>query len=164
MKRFSERIIDVVTKWLKNRDWEEIVGYLISGVISIAIIITLFHQMTDRTSTTSDDYKQLINDIQENPELLLKNDCDIHIRDGRIIVEFENEECQMRAVYDENFEVVSTDEQDKSIFWKIILVVVCIILMYVLPEIIIILILFLELFVGVLIFDPIKDYFKRNKS
>ena len=127
MKRRIKCLIDWFTSWIGQFDWEQIVGFAISGVIGIALTIMLFIGI-DKVPATSSDYEQLedqVNVIQQNPDLLLETDCNIN---GEIItVKFENNECRMTAKYDKDFEILSTSKEDKSMFWLLALVLALII-------------------------------------
>lgn len=125
MKRCIKWLIDWFTDWIKQFDWEQIVGFAISGLLGIALTIIMF-VFADKVPATPSDYKQLkdqVNVIQQNPDLLLETDCNININGEIITVEFENDECKMTAKYDKDFEVLSTSKEDKSMFWLWALVV-----------------------------------------
>ncbi len=119
MKRCIKWLIDWFTDWIGQFDWEQIVGFAISGLVGIALTIMMF-AYTDKVPATSSDYEQLenqVNVIQQNSDLLLQTDCNINIKGEIITVEFENDECKMTAKYDKDFEVLSTSKEDKAIFW-----------------------------------------------
>lgn len=123
MKRRIKWLIDWFTSWIGQFDWEQIVGFAISGVIGIALTIMFFIGI-DKVPATSSDYEQLeeqVNTIKQNPYLLLETDCNININGETITVKFENDECKMTAKYDKNFEVLSTSKEDKSTFWLVAL-------------------------------------------
>ena len=48
--------------------------------------------------------------IQQNPDLLLKTNCNISITDDVITVIFSNDECKLTVKYDQSFEVLSTSK------------------------------------------------------
>lgn len=123
MKRYIEWLIDWFTDWITDWiclfDWEQIVGFTISGLVGIALTMVMF-VYTDKVPATPSDYEQLedqVNLIQQNPDLLLETDCNININGEIITVEFENDECKMTAKYDKDFKVLSTSKEDKSTFW-----------------------------------------------
>lgn len=118
MKR-CKLLIDWFADWIGQFDWEQIVGFTISGLLGIALAIMIF-VYTDKVPAISSDYKQLedqVNSIQQNPELLMEIDCNININGEIVTVEIENDECKMTAKYDKDLEVVSTSKEDKSMFW-----------------------------------------------
>lgn len=119
MKRCIKWLIDWFTDWIGQFDWEQIVGFAISGLVGIALTVMMF-VYTDKVPATPSDYEQLedqVNVIQQNPDLLLETDCNINFNGEIITVEFENDECKVITKYDKNFEVLSTSKEDKSIFW-----------------------------------------------
>ena len=119
MKRCIKWLIDWFADWIGQFDWEQIVGFAISGLVGIALAIMMF-VYADKVPATPSDYEQLedqVNVIQQNPDLLLETDCNININGEIITVEFENDECKMTAKYDKDFEVLSTSKEDKSMFW-----------------------------------------------
>ncbi|MCI8384799.1 MAG: hypothetical protein HFJ33_08135 [Clostridia bacterium] len=118
MKR-CKWLIDWFDVWIRQFEWEQIVGFAISGLVGIALTIMMF-VYTDKVPATPSDYEQLedqVNVIQQNPYSLLETDCNIKINGEIITIEFENDECKMTAKYDKNFEVLSTSKEDKSMFW-----------------------------------------------
>ena len=133
MKRCTEWIISRIANWIDEKNWEEFAGFVIAGVLGIVLGI-MFYINTDRVPATPMDYDQLeeqVNSIQQNPDLLLKTDCEINIKDEIITVKFENDECKITVKYDKNFEVLSTSKEDKSIFWVWPLVIALIIVVFV---------------------------------
>lgn len=119
MKRCIKWVISWIAERINEKDWEEIVGVVIAGLLGIVLGI-MFYTIIDRVPANPMDYDQLeeqVNSIQQNPDLLLKTDYDINIKDEIITVEFENDECKITVKYDKNFEVLSTSKEDKSIFW-----------------------------------------------
>lgn len=124
MKRCIKWLIDWFAYWIEQFDWEQMVGFAISGLLGIALTIMLFVS-TDTVPATPSDYEQLesqVTIIQQNPDLLLETDCNININGETITVEFENDECKIITKYDKNFEVLSTSKEDKSMFWLLTLV------------------------------------------
>lgn len=129
MKRCIKWVISWIANWIDEKDGEEIVGFVIAGLLGIVLGI-MFYTTRDIVPATPMDYDQLeeqVNSIQQNPDLLLKTDCDINIKDEIITVKFENDECKITVKYDKNFEVLSTSKEDKSIFWVWSLVIALII-------------------------------------
>lgn len=119
MKRCIKWLSGCFTDWISQFDWELIGGYVISGLLGIALTIITF-VYADKVPATPSDYEQLeeqVKVIQHNPDLLLETDCNININGNIITVEFENDECKIIAKYDKNFEVLSTSKEDKSKFW-----------------------------------------------
>ena len=125
MKRCINWVINGFTNLIGRFEWQEIVGFAISGLLGIAIAIMIFVAV-DKVPATPSDYEQIENQIvsiQQNPDLLLETDCNININSGAITVEFENDECKMTAKYDKDFEVLSTSKEDKSRSWFLVLLV-----------------------------------------
>lgn len=119
MKRCIKWVISWIANRINEKDWEKIVGFVIAGLLGIVLGI-MFYTIIDIVPANPMDYDQLeeqINSIQQNPDLLLKTDGDINIKDEIITVKFENDECKITVKYDKNFEVLSTSKEDKSIFW-----------------------------------------------
>lgn len=119
MKRCIKEVISWIANRINEKDWEDIVGVVIAGLLGIVLGI-MFYTIIDIVPANPMDYDQLeeqVNSIQQNPDLLLKTDCDINIKDEIITVKFENDECKITIKYDKNFEVLSTSKEDKSIFW-----------------------------------------------
>lgn len=128
MKR-CKWLIEWFAVWIRQFEWEQIVGFAISGLVGIALTIMMF-VYRDKVPATPSDYEQLkdqVNVIQQNPYSLLETDCNIKINGEIITIEFENDECKMTAKYDKNFEVLSTSKEDKSMFWLWALVLALII-------------------------------------
>lgn len=129
MKRCIKWVISWIANWIDKKGWEEIAGFVIAGLLGIVLGI-MFYTTTDIVPATPMDYEQLeeqVNSIQQNPDLLLKTDGDINIKDEIITVKFENDECRITVKYDQNFEVLSTSKEDKSMFWVWSLVIALII-------------------------------------
>ncbi len=104
--------------------WIQIIGVVITGIIIIILNIALFAE-SDITPATPDDYKPLEYQamaVAQNPKLLQEIDCDINIKNGISTVKFENDECEVFAIYDKNFALLSTSEKDKSKSWLKVLV------------------------------------------
>ena len=133
MKRCIKWIISRIANWIDENSREELAGFVIAGLLGIVLGI-MFYITTDRVPATPMDYDQLeeqVNSIHQNPDLLLKTDCEINIKDEIITVKFENDECKITVKYDKNFEVLSTSKEDKSIFWVWSLVIALIIVVFV---------------------------------
>ena len=61
--------------------------------------------------------------IQQNPELLLKTNCNINVNNDIITVTLENSECEINVQYNQNFEVLSTSKKDKCMSWILAFVI-----------------------------------------
>ena len=97
MKRCIKWVISWIAERINEKDWEEIVGFVIAGLLGIVLGI-MFYTIIDIVPANPMDYDQLeeqVNSIQQNPDLLLKTDYDINIKDEIITVEFENDECKI---------------------------------------------------------------------
>lgn len=119
MKRCFDWILNWFTQWVKKMEIEDKIGFAIGLIIGIVIGVIVFVS-SDKVPATEIDYKILENQmtaIQQNPDLLLKTNCNISINDNVITVDFENDECTMTVQYGQNFEVLSISKTDKYIFW-----------------------------------------------
>ena len=90
MKRCIKWVISWIAERINEKDWEEIVGFVIAGLLGIVLGI-MFYTIIDIVPANPMDYDQLeeqVNSIQQNPDLLLKTDYDINIKDEIITVEF----------------------------------------------------------------------------
>lgn len=99
----------------------ENVGCLLGGLLGIVLGIIIFISF-DKVPATPLDYESLekqVMAIQQNPDLLLKTDCNINVNGEVIKINFENDNCKITAKYNQNFEVISTSKEDKSVFWLI---------------------------------------------
>lgn len=116
MKRCIKKVID----WIRKNSWKENISFGISAILSIVMSVSIFVDI-DTIPATLSDYEQLenqINAIQQNPDLLLETDCNIIVKDDKITVEIENDNCKMTAKYDKNnFKVLETSKEDKYAFW-----------------------------------------------
>ena len=120
MKRCIKWVITWIDNWIdKQNSWEQIVGSVIAKLLGIVLGIMCYTTI-DTVPATPSDYDQLeeqVNSIQQNPDLLLKTDSYINIKDEIITVKLENYECKITVEYDKNFKVLSTSKEDKSLYW-----------------------------------------------
>ena len=96
-------------------------AFAISALIGIVIFISVF-VTADKVPATSSDYKELkdqLEAIEQNPDSLLKTDCNIDIAGEVITVSLENEQCKMIAKYNKDFKLLSSSPKDKAMFWGI---------------------------------------------
>lgn len=119
MKRYAK----IVKNWffclITRKDWKEIITTAISILLVIAFVI-FFYVETDTVPATQQDYEQLEKkaySVEQNPDLLLKTDCNINVNGKVITVKFENNECILTAEYDKNFNILSTYREDKYTFF-----------------------------------------------
>lgn len=114
MKRCFTWVVNWFIQWVRKMEIEERIG----GAIGIVVGIALFMSV-DKVPATAIDYEPLEKQmyaIQQNPDLLLKTNCNISITDDVITVTFSNDECKLTVKYDQNFEVLSTSKTDKYMF------------------------------------------------
>lgn len=119
MKRCFTWIVNWFTQWVHKMEIEERIGFAIGAIIGIVVGITLFVSI-DKTPATAINYEPLekqMTAIQQNPDLLLKTNCNISISDDVITVSFSNDECKLTVQYNENFGVLSTSKTDNYTFW-----------------------------------------------
>ena len=121
MKRFFRKLSEFYSPCTEDMSWKEKLVFYIGGILGIAtcIMVLLF---IDKTPAKSTDYKILeerATEVQTNPSLLLKTDCNITIKekDEEITVVFENKECEIYAKYNKEFELLSISRIDKSKYW-----------------------------------------------
>jgi len=121
MKRFFKSFINSFSSWWKPLKKYEKVAHTIGLVIGICSFL-LFFIAADKVPATASDYepfeKQAIA-AQENPEILLKKDCNISVNGDIITVVFSNDECKVTAEYNQNFELLSISKENSEyyMFW-----------------------------------------------
>ncbi|MCI9040186.1 MAG: hypothetical protein HFJ29_10180 [Clostridia bacterium] len=123
MKRCFTWVVNWFIQWVRKMGIEERIGFAIGGVIGIVVGIALFVSV-DKVPATAIDYEPLekqMSAIQQNPDLLLKTNCNISITDDVITVIFSNDECKLTVKYDQSFEVLSTSKTDQYMFWLLAL-------------------------------------------
>lgn len=123
MKRCFTWVVNWFIQWVRKMGIEERIGFAIAGVIGIVVGIALFVSV-GKVPATAIDYEPLekqMSAIQQNPDLLLKTNCNISITDDVITVSFSNDECTLTVKYDQNFEVLSTSKTDNYMFWLLAL-------------------------------------------
>lgn len=161
MKRCIKWLINSFNKRISKMQTEEKIGFAIGSVIGILIGIFIFVSI-DTAPATIYDYelmeKQLIA-IQQNPELLLKTDCSITVKNEIITVCFENDECKLIVRYDQNFKVLSTSKVDNYMFWILALGLALLsgILVYCISSFVVISIVFLIEILWKFIYKKIKS-------
>lgn len=119
MKRCFMWIVNRFTKWVHRMKIEEKIVFSLSTILGIVVGVMFFVSI-DITPVTSSDYESLENqmeDIEQNPNLLLKTKCNISISDDVITATFSNDECKLTVQYDEKFRVLTTCKTDNYIFW-----------------------------------------------
>lgn len=115
MKRCFKWLIN----WFTKLEKEDRIGYVIGGIISIILAISIFATI-DKVPATPSDYEPMEKQamaIQKDPDLLFSTNCNIYINDEVITVDFENYECKLTAQYDKNFELLSISKYDNYTFW-----------------------------------------------
>ena len=123
MKRCFTWVVNWFIQWVRKMGIEERIGFAIGGAIGIVVGIALFVSV-DKVPATAIDYEPLekqMSAIQQNPDLLLKTNCNISITDDVITVIFSNDECKLTVKYDQNFEVLLTSKTDQYMFWLLAL-------------------------------------------
>lgn len=125
MKRLCRQLFDKFAKKVKKMSKEEIIVNTISIIIGVIIALTVFLTF-DKVPATMADYEPLEKQellIQQNPELLLKTNCNINVNNDIITVTLENSECEINVQYNQNFEVLSTSKKDKGMSWILAFVI-----------------------------------------
>lgn len=121
MKRFIEKLINSINNWKSNAMVEEKIGVVLGIIIGILVGVSIYINL-DTIPATPLDYelmeKQVIA-IQENPELLLKSDCNVEMKDEIITAVFKNDECKLKVCFNQDFEVISSKKIDLYIFWPL---------------------------------------------
>ena len=94
---------------------------LITVIVSIVFAISVFC-ITDKTPATDEDYLPLEKQIfmvEQNPQLLLKNEGKYTVEDGKFVAIFSNRQCKITAQYaiDESghFKLMSSEKEDLSV-------------------------------------------------
>ena len=88
MKRLCRQLFDKFAKKVKKMSKEEIIVNTISIIIGVIIALTVFLPF-DKVPATMADYDLLEKQellIQQNPELLLKTNCNINVNNDIITV------------------------------------------------------------------------------
>lgn len=114
----------LVKKWKTKKKGEKI-AYIILAINMIISGIIIFVNI-DTIPATLSDYEPLemqVNAIQQEPDLLLKTDCNINITNEVITVNIENDECELIAKYDQDFDILSISKKDKCMVWPLALVI-----------------------------------------
>lgn len=127
---------------------EKILCLIIAIVFSIASVGLIWPKL-DMEPATPEDFKQLyeyLNSIQGKPENFLNRKGDITIEDDRIVYKIENEQCKMTGVFDKDYKLIYTSEEDKyielfkaiisTIFVAVFVFLICMVTTYVVIAII----------------------------
>lgn len=126
MKRCLKKVVDWFDK-VKDKATElpEKPLNIIGMIVGIIVVIGVFLYI-DTAPATAVDYEPLERQaliIQQNPEMLFKEDCTCHISDGVIEVEFENDECKLVIKYNQEFEMLSVSKIDNCTHWTVAIMV-----------------------------------------
>ena len=116
MKRCFNWILCWFTQWLNERRILSIISIVISIAIGIAFFVSI-----DKEPPTATDYEALekqISAIQQNPDLLLKTNCNISIIDDVITVNLKKVKCEMTVRYNQNFQILSISKTDTHTSWQ----------------------------------------------
>lgn len=135
-----------------------IIALIVACVVAIGVFLSM-----DLIPATSADYEPLEKQmvlIQQNPEMLLKEDYTCSISNGVIEVEFENEECKLIVKYDQDFNILSVSKVDNRIHWVIAVVLASLIGFMVAYLILGIILLSVELFILLVI--VISKLYKKD--
>ncbi len=119
MKRCFTKVVNAFIQLVHGMSIVEKIGFVIGTIVAIAFAIC-FYVFTDTVPATAMDYEPLEKQmyaIQQNPNLLLKTDCNININNDIITVELSNAECGLNVEYGKNFEILSTSNYDKGSYW-----------------------------------------------
>lgn len=122
MKRF--------TKWLGKmfafaKENRQITILVVLGVIAGIVLGFVIYCTIDRVPATALDYAELetqIEAIQETPDVLLKTNCSISVKDEVFTVTLSNKECKVITEFDQNFNVLSTTKTDFATNWIVTLI------------------------------------------
>jgi len=112
MKRFFKAIIN----WIRNLERFDKVALAIGVVVGLCAGIVLFI-CTDKVPATASDYEPFEKQViaaQEDPKLLFEKDCNITVEDGIITANFKNDECEVTAKYNQNFELLSISKENHN--------------------------------------------------
>ena len=101
-----------------NNEWspEKIVTLTISLILAILAVVFIWPKI-DRVPATNEDYKSLYNyleTIQGKPEEFFNKEGNISVKEDAIHYEIENDECKMTGVYNKDFQLITTLEEDKA--------------------------------------------------
>lgn len=119
MKRFFTRLFSRFSKL----PIEEKFAYISGFIVGITIFLYFFCT-TDMISATTLDYKELhqkIDQINQNPEYIFNHECNVTVSSRKITVYLENEECEITATFNKNFDLISIAEEDKAYSWVLVL-------------------------------------------
>lgn len=113
MKRFIKCLI----KKFSNLNKKGKLACLLAIVVATMLVVSAY-PLTDTTPATEFDYNQLENKakaLEGHAEKILEEDSTIVVNGREIVVEFENDECSVRATYDKEngFKLLSTSKYDK---------------------------------------------------
>lgn len=106
---------------------------LVIGIIVTVTITVLAVTIVDIIPATEADYEELESQlvaIQQNPDLLLKTHCKISVKDNIITVTVMNNECEMSADFNQDYEVLSTTKTDYATHWVFIFLAILVALLY----------------------------------
>lgn len=124
MKRCLKKVLDWFNK-MKNKIFSvEKLLYIVCFVVAIGVAMYTF-LVIDKVPATAADYESLEKQvalIQQNPEMLFKEDYVCSISDGVIEVEIENIECKLIVKYNQNFEILSISKIDNYTYWALALI------------------------------------------
>lgn len=167
MKRCFTWVVNWFIQWVRKMGIEERIGFAIGGIIGIVVGIALFVSI-DKVPATAIDYEPLekqMSAIQQNPDLLLKTNCNISITDDVIAVSFSNDECTLMVKYDQNFGVLSTSKTDNYMFWLLALGLAALagFFVYAVAAILLTIVVFLSEMLWELIYNKLKSIkFKKD--
>lgn len=101
--------------WFCKQDKSAKVSIVISILLGFCIAIAVFIWL-DKEPAKPTDYalmEEQIAAIQENPSEIFKEDCNINVNNDIITVEFENDECKLIAQYNQDFNLLLIEKEDK---------------------------------------------------
>lgn len=116
MLRLFEKYKKNIITWARGNSTLDWVVFSIWVVIAISIAVFVF-LCVDKTPATEEDYAPLVSRakiIQEKPIKMIEQNGRITINNEEIVLEFENSECKISAVYDRDFNLKEIKKRDKA--------------------------------------------------
>ncbi len=107
---------EVLDRSKEKKTIERIICIILSLILALSFV-GYMGITADVTPATFDDYVPLnyvIEEVENNPDLMLQRDGTITIQKDRIIYTIENEQCKLTGVYDKDFNLISRSGTDKS--------------------------------------------------
>lgn len=125
MKRCLKKVLNWFDQMKNSVIFTKKFMYIVCFVVAIGLAMYTF-LVIDKVPATAADYESLekrVILIQQNPEMLFKEDCVCQISDGVIEVKLENIECKLIVLYNQDFEILSISKIDNYTYWALALIV-----------------------------------------